>query len=73
MIMLLNAAILETLKKDHNVELVVVAGYLSILSPDVVKAYPNRIINIHRSLIPAFCGKGFYGTESDRAVLEYGG
>jgi len=66
-----NAAILETLK-EHNVELVVLAGYLSILSPDVVKAYPNRIINIHPSLIPAFCGKGYYGQKVHRAVLEYG-
>ena len=66
-----NKAILETLQY-YNVELVVLAGYLSILSPDVVKAYRNRIINTHCSLIPAFCGKGFYGKKVHRAVLEYG-
>ncbi|NLO83393.1 MAG: phosphoribosylglycinamide formyltransferase [Clostridiales bacterium] len=66
-----NIAILETLRR-YDVELVVLAGYLSILSPDVVKAYPNRIINIHPSLIPAFCGKGYYGERVHRAVLDYG-
>jgi phosphoribosylglycinamide formyltransferase-1 len=66
-----NGAILERLK-FYRVDLVVLAGYLSILSPEVVRAYPNRIINIHPSLIPAFCGKGFYGERVHRAVLEYG-
>ena len=62
-----NKAILETLQY-YNVELVVLAGYLSILSPDVVKAYRNRIINTHCSLIPAFCGKGFYGKSAQGCI-----
>ena len=66
-----NRAILERLKY-YGVDLVVLAGYLSILSPEVVRSYPNRIINIHPSLIPAFCGKGFYGEKVHRAVLDYG-
>jgi len=66
-----NRAILERLKY-YGVDLVVLAGYLSILSPEVVRSYPNRIINIHPSLIPAFCGKGFYGERVHRAVLDYG-
>lgn len=66
-----NRAILERLKY-YEVDLVVLAGYLSILSPEVVRRYQNRIINIHPSLIPAFCGKGFYGERVHRAVLDYG-
>ncbi|MFS8500420.1 MAG: phosphoribosylglycinamide formyltransferase [Caldicoprobacter sp.] len=66
-----NRAILERLR-FYGVDLVVLAGYLSILSPEVVRSYPNRIINIHPSLIPAFCGKGFYGEKVHRAVLDYG-
>ena len=66
-----NRAILCRLK-HYNVQLVVLAGYLSILSPEVVKTFPNRIINIHPSLIPAFCGKGYYGDRVHEAVLKYG-
>lgn len=55
-----------------NVEGVVLAGYMSILAPEFIRAYPERIINIHPSLIPAFCGKGYYGARVHRAVLEYG-
>ncbi|NLU35760.1 MAG: phosphoribosylglycinamide formyltransferase [Clostridiales bacterium] len=66
-----NQAVLNELKK-HNAEYVVLAGYLSILSPELVNSYPDRIINIHPSLIPAFCGKGFYGEKVHKAVLDYG-
>lgn len=66
-----NKAILDELEK-YKVELVVLAGYLSILSPEVVDRYKNRIINIHPSLIPAFCGKGYYGKKVHQAVLDYG-
>lgn len=66
-----NQAILEKLIA-YNVEYVVLAGYLSILSPKLVDHYPNRIINIHPSLIPAFSGKGFYGSKVHQAVLDYG-
>ncbi|NLB40926.1 MAG: phosphoribosylglycinamide formyltransferase [Clostridiales bacterium] len=58
--------------KAHDVEYIVLAGYLSILSPELVESYQNRIINIHPSLIPAFCGMGFYGQKVHQAVLDYG-
>jgi len=55
-----------------DVELVVLAGFLSILGSEFVKAYEGRIINIHPSLIPSFCGKNFYGEKVHKAALEYG-
>ena len=55
-----------------DVELVVMAGFLSILGENFVKRYTNRIINIHPSLIPAFCGKGYYGLIPHCRALEYG-
>lgn len=55
-----------------GIELVVLAGFLTILPPAVVKVYEGRIINIHPSLIPAFCGKGFYGDKVHQAAIEYG-
>lgn len=58
--------------EGHEVELVVLAGFLSILSSDFIEKYRNRIMNIHPSLIPAFCGKGYYGQRVHKAVLEYG-
>ena len=57
---------------DLGVELVVLAGFLSMLGPKTVKAYANRIINIHPALIPAFCGKGMYGIRPHEAVLAKG-
>ena len=53
-------------------QLIVMAGFMSILSPDFTGKYENRIINIHPSLIPSFCGKGFYGLRVHRAALDYG-
>lgn len=53
-------------------DLVVLAGYLSILSKSVVSRYANRILNVHPSLIPSFCGKGYYGLKVHEAVLNYG-
>lgn len=64
-------AIIKELE-NHDVELVVLAGFLSILSQDFIERYRNRIMNIHPSLIPAFCGKGYYGQRVHKAVLEYG-
>lgn len=58
--------------KEAGVELVVLAGYLRVLSEEFVREYCNRIINIHPSLIPSFCGKGYYGKRVHEAVLEYG-
>ncbi|MBO4408207.1 MAG: phosphoribosylglycinamide formyltransferase [Clostridiales bacterium] len=57
---------------ESGAELVVLAGYLSLLGPEVVKAFNNRIINIHPALIPSFCGKGMYGIRPHKAVLERG-
>ncbi len=58
--------------KSMNVELIVMAGFLSVVGTDLIKEYPNKIINIHPSLIPSFCGKGFYGLKVHEAALEYG-
>ena len=55
-----------------DIELVVLAGFLSILDSELVKAYQGRIMNIHPSLIPSFCGKGFYGEKVHKAAVEYG-
>ncbi|BBF45311.1 phosphoribosylglycinamide formyltransferase [Lachnospiraceae bacterium KM106-2] len=57
---------------SYQVDLIVLAGYLVILPECVVKAYQNRIINIHPSLIPSFCGDGFYGLKVHEAVLKRG-
>jgi phosphoribosylglycinamide formyltransferase-1 len=66
-----NRELIEQLRK-RQVDLVVLAGYMRILSPEFVKAYKNAIINIHPSLIPSFCGKGYYGERVHREALEYG-
>ena len=58
--------------KEHNIDLVILAGFLAILSGDFTRAYNDRIINVHPSLIPSFCGKGFYGLKVHEAALEYG-
>lgn len=58
--------------KEHQIDLIVLAGFLSILSPRVVNIYKGRIINVHPSLIPAFCGKGYYGKKVHKAVIDYG-
>ena len=63
--------IIEILK-ENEVELVILAGYLKIVSPKLVDAYRNKIINIHPSLIPAFCGKGYYGEKVHQGVIDYG-
>ncbi|MTI66802.1 MAG: phosphoribosylglycinamide formyltransferase [Firmicutes bacterium] len=66
-----NEVIIEKMK-EKKVELVVLAGYLKILNEKFVKKYQNKIINIHPSLIPSFCGKGYYGTKVHKACLDYG-
>jgi phosphoribosylglycinamide formyltransferase-1 len=58
--------------KAYDVELVVLAGYLSLLGEKFIKYYQNAIINVHPSLIPAFCGKGCYGLIPHQKALEYG-
>ncbi|MFU0825461.1 phosphoribosylglycinamide formyltransferase [Clostridium sp.] len=57
---------------DEKVDLIVLAGYLSILKGEILKKFENRIINIHPSLIPSFCGKGMYGIKVHEKALEYG-
>lgn len=57
---------------EHGIQLIVLAGFMSILSESFTSAYPERIINVHPSLIPSFCGEGFYGLRVHRAALDYG-
>ncbi|WP_283124658.1 phosphoribosylglycinamide formyltransferase [Angelakisella massiliensis] len=64
-------AILDELEKN-NIQLIVLAGFLSILGPELVARYDHRIINVHPSLIPSFCGAGFYGLKVHQAALDYG-
>ena len=52
--------------------MIVLAGFMRILSADFTARYPNRILNIHPSLIPSFCGEGFYGLKVHKAALDYG-
>lgn len=65
------AAITQALA-DHGVELIVLAGFMSILSEDFTSRWPRRILNVHPSLIPSFCGKGYYGLKVHEAALAYG-
>lgn len=58
--------------EEEKIEVIVLAGFMSILSADFVKRYPERIINVHPSLIPSFCGEGFYGLRVHKAALDYG-
>ena len=64
-------ALVEKLK-SLDIHLVVLAGFMTILTEEMVKAYPNAIINVHPALIPAFCGEGFYGLHVHEAALAYG-
>lgn len=66
-----DAALLDTLQQ-HNIDVVVLAGFLSVLGPRVIEAYRNRILNVHPSLIPSFCGPGFYGLRVHEAALARG-
>ena len=63
--------LLELLQKK-GIDMLVLAGYLAILGENIINAYRNRIINIHPSLIPSFCGMGYYGLKVHEAALEYG-
>ena len=57
---------------EHNIDFIVLAGFMCILSAKFTEHFANRIINVHPSLIPSFCGKGFYGLRVHEAALEYG-
>lgn len=63
---------IKELLRENGIELIVLAGFMAILSESFTSAYPKRIINVHPSLIPSFCGKGFYGLRVHEAALEYG-
>lgn len=63
---------LTALLKEKNADLVVLAGFLTILGHEVISAFENRIINIHPALIPSFCGEGFYGLRVHKAALSKG-
>ena len=58
--------------EENEIELIVLAGFMSILSADFTRRYDERIINVHPALIPSFCGKGYYGLHVHEAALEYG-
>ena len=60
------------LLKENNIDLIVLAGYLKIITPKFVDEFRNKIINIHPSLIPSFCGKGYYGEKIHQGVIDYG-
>ncbi len=63
---------LVTLLEEYEIDVIVLAGFLTVLSEDFVKRYPERILNVHPSLIPSFCGDGFYGLRVHEAALEKG-
>ena len=56
----------------HGIEVIILAGFMTILSADFTASYPRRILNVHPSLIPSFCGEGFYGLRVHEAALSYG-
>ena len=57
---------------DHNIDIIVLAGFMTILTGNFTSRYPKRILNVHPSLIPSFCGEGFYGLRVHQAALDYG-
>ena len=63
---------IERALKENNIDLIVLAGFMSILSQNFTKNHEDRIINVHPSLIPSFCGKGFYGLRVHEEALKYG-
>ena len=63
-------AVIKALE-ENGIELIILAGFMTILSESFTSRYPERIINVHPSLIPSFCGKGFYGLKVHEAALEY--
>ena len=69
------AAFEERLKEvltEHSIDIIVLAGFMTILTENFTSAYPKRILNVHPSLIPSFCGEGFYGLRVHQAALNYG-
>ena len=65
-------AALEEKLREYGIQVIILAGFLNILSGSFTEKYPDRILNVHPSLIPAFCGEGFYGLRVHQAALDYG-
>lgn len=65
------AKLKEVLTK-HHIDIIILAGFMTILTENFTSAYPKRILNVHPSLIPSFCGEGFYGLRVHQAALQYG-
>ena len=65
------AKLMEILDRSH-IDIIILAGFMTILTEKFTSAYPKRILNVHPSLIPAFCGEGFYGLRVHQAALDYG-
>ena len=63
---------IKALVADNQIDLIVLAGFMSILSENFTKAFPERILNVHPSLIPSFCGVGYYGLRVHEEALDYG-
>ena len=63
---------IKELLTENSIDLIVLAGFMSILSENFTSAYPKRILNVHPSLIPSFCGEGFYGLRVHEEALKYG-
>ena len=63
---------LKEILAAHHIDVIVLAGFMTILTENFTAAYPNRILNVHPSLIPSFCGEGFYGLRVHQAALEQG-
>ena len=63
---------LKALLTAHGIEVIILAGFMTILTEHFTSAYPRRILNVHPSLIPSFCGEGFYGLRVHQAALDYG-
>ena len=62
----------KSVLKENGIELIILAGFMCILTESFTSCYPKRIINVHPSLIPSFCGEGFYGLKVHEAALSYG-
>ena len=63
---------LQRVLQEHRIDVIVLAGFMTILSGDFTAKWPRRILNIHPALIPSFCGEGFYGLRVHQAALDYG-
>ena len=63
---------LKEILTEHGIEVIILAGFMTILTESFTSCYPKRILNVHPSLIPSFCGAGFYGLRVHQAALDYG-